>query len=248
MTGVAFLSFSAGGLMATITIFPLISLCSRGERRQVLTRDAIRQLFRLFVRSLEFLGVLSFKCNDRECLERSTGSILAANHPTLIDVVLIMSIVRNAQCVVKPSLWKNFFLGGVVRAAGYLRSDAPPENLVTDCVASLRAGENLIIFPQGTRTPPGVEMRMHRGLAHIAFSSGADVQLLLIHCRPGTLRKGDHWYEIPDKKPAFSLIVGDRLDTHYYLSYPLRHTGAQRMIDAIGAYFSEYVPDGPIES
>jgi 1-acyl-sn-glycerol-3-phosphate acyltransferase len=248
MTAVGFAVFGIGGLIATLIIFPVIALVSGEATRRANTRSAIRVMFKAYVATLRGIGIFRFVCTDERRLRELRGVIVASNHPTLLDVVLIMSLLRDAQCIVKPALWKNPFLGGVVRAAGYLRSDAPAEELVSAGVASLGRGENLVIFPQGTRTPPGEEVRLHRGAAHIALQARADVQILIIHCEPLMLSKAVKWYDIPKRRPVFTLVVGDCLDTHPYLGYPSKHTGAQRMMDTLAAYFAEGAADGPRDS
>jgi hypothetical protein len=42
--------------------------------------------------------------------------MIIANHPSLIDVVFLIGLVRQANCVVKQSLWENPFTRGPVRA------------------------------------------------------------------------------------------------------------------------------------
>ena len=54
-------------------------------------------------------------------------------------------------CITKASIWDNWFLGGGARLAGYIRNDAPV-NLIRRSVAELRAGHQLLVFPEGTRT------------------------------------------------------------------------------------------------
>jgi hypothetical protein len=89
-----------------------------------------------------------------------------ANHPTLIDVVFLISLLPNADCVVKRVAC-NPFMRGPVRAAGYISND-DGAGLVDDCIAAVRAGGSLVIFPEGTRSVPGQPPRLQRGAANIA--------------------------------------------------------------------------------
>jgi hypothetical protein len=114
--------------------------------------------------SCALLGVLRYEVHGLDKLERG-GQLILANHPTLIDTVFLIAFVRNADCIVKGGLWNNPFTGGPVRAAGYIRNDGGPA-LVDDCIASLRAGGNLIVFPEGTRTPRGGTMAQARRGQH----------------------------------------------------------------------------------
>src|SRR3546814_10079232 len=58
--------------------------------------------------------------------------------------------------------------------AGYI-GDSNPTQLVADCVATLKAGHSLMIFPEGTRSRPGQPLQAPHGTARIALESGAPV-------------------------------------------------------------------------
>ena len=86
---------------------------------------------------------------DADSLERldRNGLLVLANHPTLVDVVLLVSRLPNADCVVKSRLANNPFTRGPVRATVYICNDNGA-GLVDDCIASVRSGHNLLIFPE----------------------------------------------------------------------------------------------------
>ncbi|MEX0828491.1 MAG: 1-acyl-sn-glycerol-3-phosphate acyltransferase, partial [Haliea sp.] len=127
-SGLGFILFSLGGGLLVVTAFPLIRLVyRRPERRIAATRTVIHNTFRVFVYYLHALRILSFEMRNIEVLAACDGVIVVSNHTTLIDVVVIMSLLPNAQCVVKHQLWNSMFLGGVVRAAGYVRNDEDAE-------------------------------------------------------------------------------------------------------------------------
>jgi 1-acyl-sn-glycerol-3-phosphate acyltransferase len=140
----------------------------------------------------------------REC----GGSLVLANHPTLIDVVALVSLMPSTSCVVKEALRDDPFLGGVVRSAGYL-SNSDADGLVEDCARDLRAGRPLIVFPEGTRTWPGTPLRFLRGAAYIALRSGAPVLPVLIDCQPSTLTRKEKWYQIPARPFRLRIKVLD---------------------------------------
>jgi 1-acyl-sn-glycerol-3-phosphate acyltransferase len=125
--------------------------------------------------------------------------LVLANHPTLIDVVALISLMPNASCVVKQALWRSPFLGGVVRAADYI-SNSRPEALLEDCARDLQSGNPLIIFPEGTRSRPGQPLRFLRGASYIALGSGRPLLPVLISCEPSTLTKLQKWYQIPERR------------------------------------------------
>ena len=69
---------------------------------------------------------------------REPGILVVANHPTLIDVLVLMSHMPQADCVVKQRYYDHLFLGGTARAAGYIPSRDGP-GLIADCVERLTA-------------------------------------------------------------------------------------------------------------
>jgi 1-acyl-sn-glycerol-3-phosphate acyltransferase len=122
--------------------------------------------------------------------------LVLANHPSYLDIVVLIAHIPDALCVVKRALYSNPFFGGVVRAAGYVRND-DPENLVEQCGAALREGQPLIIFPEGTRSVPGEPLHFVRGAAHVALATGVPIQPVLLRCEPPAFTRTGHWYDQP---------------------------------------------------
>ena len=190
-TGLAFAALGLGGVALAVTVFPVIAIVSvdAGQRTRR-TQRIIFLSFRFYVRVLRSLGILALDVVGADVLASCRGRLIIANHPTLLDVVLLMGLNPAVQCIVKHQLWRNPFLGGVVRSAGYIRNDLVAEDLLAACAAALAGGGNLIIFPEGTRTTPGLAPAFQRGFANIAIMVAADIQLVTITCEPITLTKG----------------------------------------------------------
>ena len=64
-------------------------------------------------------------------------------------------MLPEMDCLVKASLRHNFFLKHVIRAADYMSNEAALGTL-EGITRRLEAGENILIFPEGTRTRAGV--------------------------------------------------------------------------------------------
>lgn len=239
-TGFSFACFFGGGLLLALTVFPLIALFAGNEERRVrATQSVIHHTFRLYIALLEALGIIKLQVAGAEALLDGKGRLVIANHPTLLDVVLLMSLVPRAQCIVKAELWRNRYLGGVVRWAGYIRNDLEPEALLAACKRAMAAGKSLIIFPEGTRSRPGEALQFRRGFANIALLAEAEIQLVTIDCRPIMLSKGDPWWKIPEKRSLFRVTVGDRLDAADTLGYQYRSLAARQLVRRLQAYFTE---------
>jgi 1-acyl-sn-glycerol-3-phosphate acyltransferase len=207
-TGLSFLAVGIGGVF----IFPVLNVVIRERRRRkVLTRDLIRLTFRGIARSMCAFGVFRYETTGLQRLERR-GLLILANHPTLIDIVFLMAFVPQADCIVKAGLWRNPFTRATVRAAGYIRNDDDGMSVIDDCVASIRDGGNLIVFPEGTRTVAGASIKLKRGAAHIAVRARCNVTPVLIRCVPPMLVKGRKWWRLPDCSSHFSIDVKEDLD------------------------------------
>jgi len=206
-SGVGFSVFGLGSLVLVGLCFPLVRLLTRDPaRRTRRARRLIQQSFRLFVRTLVALGAIGVEYEHRERLSTPGPLLILANHPTLIDVCLLVACIPDADCVVKREAWSNPFLGGVVRAADYVPNDGG-ESLIETCVARLRAGHTLVLFPEGTRSPRGGLRSFKRGAARIALQAGCPVLLVDVACRPPFLGKGDPWYQVPGTLPCYTVTA-----------------------------------------
>lgn len=204
-TAFCFATFGAGGLGLGAVVLPLLLLVPGARRRHRLARFLIQQLFRFFVSLMIATGVLTLSVRGRERL-RGRGRFILANHPSLIDVVILMSLVAQPDCIVKSQLWRNPFTWGAVRIAGFIDNHTGPE-LVAAAVASLAAGNNLIVFPEGTRTRPGTPLRFMRGAANIAARGRVDITPVIFTVSEPTLTKGYPWYRVPRRRPRFGVYV-----------------------------------------
>ena len=224
-TGFSFATFGVGGLVLGGLVAPLVLLVLRHhQRRAMVVRWAIHHLFRAFVAMMCGLGLCSVEVRHRERLRRR-GLLILASHPSLIDVVILMALVRDADCIVKAALLRNPFTRGPVRAAGFVCNDSGP-GLIDDCVASVRAGSNLIVFPEGTRTPAGTSLgRLQRGAANLAVRGELPITPVRITCSEQLLGKSDKWWRVPGRPGHFVIDVGADIpiDSH------LAEDGAQAL-------------------
>jgi 1-acyl-sn-glycerol-3-phosphate acyltransferase len=235
-TGLSFLAVGIGGVF----VFPVLNAVVRDPlRRRMLARNLIRLTFRGIARSMCAFGVFHYETTGLQRLERR-GLLILANHPTLIDIVFLMAFVPQADCIVKARLWRNPFTRATVRAAGYIRNDDDGVRVVEDCVASLRDGGNLIIFPEGTRTTAAGSIHLKRGAAHIAVRARCNVTPVLIRCAPPMLVKGNKWWRLPDRSSRFSIDVKEDLDIRPFIfAADSEVLAARRLTAYLQGYFVE---------
>jgi 1-acyl-sn-glycerol-3-phosphate acyltransferase len=244
-TGVSFALFGVGGLFLAGIVFPLINLLYRDRaRREAAAQHTVHATWKFFVWVMVSLRVIDFESEGSDILRRETGTLVIANHPSLIDVVLIMSLMDRTQCVVKSGVWNNPFMRGAIRATNYIPNLGDPERTLADCVAALKAGNNLVIFPEGSRTVPGKPMHLERGFANIAIRAGAPIRLVTVSCTPPTLRKGEKWYQSPLGRPLFRVRVRERMEAGSLSGQEIPSRAARDLTKRVTTRFEELIADG----
>ena len=218
-TGACFTLFGIGGLILGVIVFPATLLLPGGpERRRARMRGLVQRALRLFVRVINGMRVISYEFHGTERLGR-TGQLIIANHPTLVDVVLIVAFTPAPCCVVKAAMFRNPFTRGVVRAAGYI-SNSSTDEMIHGATAALRSGDSLVMFPEGTRTRPGQPLQFARGTASIAVKAADVLTPVYIRCEPLLLPKFVPWYRVPPRRPHYTLEVGEDIDLAAYRGLP----------------------------
>lgn len=216
----AFILFGAGGIALGFLAMPVLRLTTLDT--ETLRRRAQRFVsgcFRGYIALWRWMGLISVELHHLQRLQASVGPrgrMVIANHPSLIDVVLLVSLLPEVDCIVKRSLWRNPFLRWPVLWARYIPNDTG-EILVRACVERLHKGRTLLLFPEGTRTRPDEPMHMQRGAAQIALAAGCEIVPVLVQCEPEFLSKRQWPWQAPKVKPHFTISVEEALT---YLAEP----------------------------
>jgi 1-acyl-sn-glycerol-3-phosphate acyltransferase len=207
-----FVGFAAGALLLGYVIMPFIQLFSRDRNQEAYkTQYAIHLMLRFMIFLLQKLGVASFKFKGFSELKKDQACLILANHPTLIDYVAIMAQLSYCNNIVKKPLWRNIFLKRVINKAAYIPNTQSFASLAI-IKKTLKKGDNILMFPEGTRTVLNQPLVLKGGAAQIAVRTQAPIRLIHISCIPPILTKQQKWYKIPSIKPQFTLTVGERLE------------------------------------
>jgi 1-acyl-sn-glycerol-3-phosphate acyltransferase len=244
-TGVSFTLFGLGGLLLAALIFPAVNLIFRDRtQRARIAQRVVHFTWRMFLRIVVAMRVLDFDADGAAVLRGESGTLVIANHPSLLDIVLIMSLMERTQCVVKAGAWKNPFMRGAIKATNYIPNLGDPEQVIDDCVTALRSGNNLVIFPEGSRTVPGQKVRLQRGFANIAIRAGAPIRLVTVSCKPPMLRKGEKWYQCPARRPRYLVRVCELLDTESFARSEIPSRAARSLTAHVTRRFEELTAYG----
>jgi 1-acyl-sn-glycerol-3-phosphate acyltransferase len=206
-TALSFAVFGIAGLIMGLLLFPLLFVFLRDDlARQRLARRIIGRAFAAFVWLMKVLGVMSYEIVGRENMEDRGSRLIVANHPTLIDVVFLVSMFPDSDCVIKEAVTRNPFMCSTVTAANYIPNNAY-DDLLDSCVARLKKGGSLLLFPEGTRTVPGRPIEFKPGAATVAVRTYARVLPIAISCAPLFLTKDEPWYAVPPTRPHFMIRI-----------------------------------------
>jgi len=204
----AYFIFAAlGSLVSVACAIP--AMLFRGARARLFGQKLIHRLFACFVCYLRGFGLIELDAEGLTGGRGWGGVIVAANHPGLLDAVLLVSQLPQAVCLMKGSLARNIVLSGTARLAGYIQNQSGL-GLVKKCEERLGEGASLVVFPEGTRTVGGKLLPFKMGFALVAVLTRAPVQTVLITAGSNYLGKGWPFFRRPVFPVSYSLRLGRR--------------------------------------
>jgi 1-acyl-sn-glycerol-3-phosphate acyltransferase len=199
-TALAFGVAGASLLALAFVALPLSRvLPSTPQVRDARAQRLIHRTYGFLLSVMSFLGLTRIRYEGFERFRTPGPHLIVANHPSLIDFGILISQLPQADCIAAEAWASSFWLGRVARAAGYI-VNSRGASVVDECVARLRAGRTVLLFPEGTRSPREGLWPFRRGAAHVALRSGFDLELVTIHCDPPALLKGQPWWDVPDRR------------------------------------------------
>ncbi len=203
-----FVAFALGSLLLGLLLFPVVLLLGTGPTARRRMRALVRITYRLFVWAARVTGLFRVEISpeDRARLASLKGCVVVSNHLTLIDIIILIAHLGDATAIAKSAAARNPFYARVVKSVFLVNDD--PEGVLADACELLRRGVNLIVFPEGTRTPvDAVYRRLRRGAAQIALTATCPVWAIRLTCDPPVLAKGQPWYDVGARTIVYSLRV-----------------------------------------
>ncbi len=205
---IAFIVFGGGAVILAIFAFPFIRLFSskKGEDFGIDARAYVSKTFRRFLGILQLVHASMLVVEDRKDFLEVKGKVVIANHPSLLDFVYLMSLLPNSTCIVRGGLIKTP-LGGVIRQA-YITNTTEFDDVLVECKKLIDKGCNVIIFPEGTRSPRHGQNNYKKGAARIALYANCDVQPFFIggSDKYGLGKHDPLWSFNPIEKYTYNII------------------------------------------
>ena len=177
---------------------------------RALGRAAISHGYAVFWAVAQRVGMMRIDMGGLAALRHESGGlIIAANHPSMLDALLIVACLPRGVCIMKALLMRNVFLGAGARLARYIRNDSP-RGMIGDAVRSLREGGHLVVFPEGTRSVRQPINPFLPGITLIAQRAQVPIQTVIIETDSPYLGKGWPIWRTPPARVNFTLRLGER--------------------------------------
>jgi len=160
----------------------------------VLSRHAVLEMAKLWGRSSVWLlrVVCGTKVELRGVEKIPKGPlIVAAKHQSTWETFALLHLFEDFTFIVKRELMWIPIFGWCMWKAGMVPVDRGAgsqalSDMTKRAREEIRGGRQLIIFPEGTRRPPGAEPRYKFGVAHLYADIG-------VPCVPVALNSGLFW-------------------------------------------------------
>ena len=196
---------SLGWNLVAVPLYPLLPR-ELGTR---IGRGVISRCYGMFWSLAQLVGMMRIDTAALDALAGDGALIIAANHPSMLDALLIVARVPRGVCIMKAELMRNVFLGAGARLARYLHNDSP-RGMIRGAVASLRAGGQLVLFPEGTRTVRAPVNPFRPGITLIAQMAQVPIQTVSIETDSPYLSKGWPIWKTPPVPVRFKARLGER--------------------------------------
>jgi len=196
---------SLGWNLAALVLYPVLP---RATGRRI-GRAMIAWGYAVFWRIARCSGMLRLDAEVLATLRDEQGLIVVANHPSMLDAMMLVAQLPRSACIMKASLAHNPLLGPGARLARYIRNDSAYA-MVHRAVQDLRAGGQLVLFPEGTRTTRWPVNDFHPSFTLIARHARVPIQTVFIDTHSPYLSKGWPLWRLPPLPIRFTVRMGQR--------------------------------------
>lgn len=194
--------FALGALCIGLFIIPISAIFFKDVSHRKFCANVVHKSWKIFTIVMQKFG--SIKVETIGEYENIKGKVIVANHPSLIDIVLLIGLIPNSLCLAKKELLKNPVMYKIVKCL-YIINDIDLDEFKEETKNALNNGFNIIIFPTGTRTLPNEEIKLHKGAAQIAINAKTDIITISIDTDYSLLRKNHFPLDCGSKTSLFKI-------------------------------------------
>lgn len=223
LSGSAFAAFFlSAGVIGRVLLPVLVRLPGTPERRRARRERVMLAVYRSFVVYMRLLRLIYFERPAIPAQVPGPGAayVLVANHPSLIDAILLGSMLPGLISVAKASWFRSWLMRPLLEYSGHI--PGPQEHALTEgspqgedageedsvlarMVDHLRAGHPLLVFPEGSRSHERSLRRFRRGALEAAIRARVPIVPVFISVVPPMLMKHQRWYDVPPRGGRFAV-------------------------------------------
>ncbi len=180
-------------------------------QRGTFVRARATRLFADYLAHVQRAGLVELDLSAIESLRGQQSLVIAPNHPSLIDAILVISRLPDVACIMKASVGSNLLFGLGARMCGYIRNDCAV-SMVRASVDAVNEGRQLLIFPEGTRSTRQPIGPLTGAFALIARRARVPVQTVIIDTNTRFLGKGWPLWRLPAFPLQYRMRLGPRFE------------------------------------
>lgn len=141
------------------------------------------------------------RIDGRQNLPKGT-CILASNHQSMVDILMLFSLFYPFKWVAKQELFAVPLIGWILHmghnvpiARGHAAS---VQQMMARCQELLQEGNPVLIFPEGSRSKTGQVGRFRQGVGRMALEAGVPIVPIALNGSLQTRYKaGIRWQRVP---------------------------------------------------
>jgi 1-acyl-sn-glycerol-3-phosphate acyltransferase len=134
------------------------------------------------------------KVTGREKIDRHQTYVMVSNHQSGADIIVLFLLWVHFKWVAKKSLFYYPIIGWTMWLNRYISLDrvkgSSMRKMMSDAARNLKAGNSVMIFPEGTRSKDGNIQPFKTGAFHIALSNQVPILPIVIKGTSKAIRKG----------------------------------------------------------
>jgi len=154
--------------------------------------------------------------------------IFVSNHVSNMDAPVLLPMLPGMSSVfIKKKLMSIPILGTAMRMGKYIpvsrgNSREEAEKSVEYAAEVLRGGRNIVLFPEGTRSPDGKLLPFKKGGFFLAAETGAPMVPVVIRGTATMMRKG-----------SLKIYPGEAVVEFLPVMWPQHYEGREQLMDAV---------------
>lgn len=138
----------------------------------------------------------SVKIVDKHKIDRKKVYVMISNHQSLVDILSIYRLFTHFKWVSKIENAKAPFAGWNMRLNRHVLFDRKSKSgivkMIYDCIARIKDGSSIMIFPEGTRSKDGNIQRFKEGAFRVALETKSPILPMVLDGSANALPKNEY--------------------------------------------------------